>query len=294
MTQITVLPTIDSERIAYTNRNALALTRDRAFLLGEEAVNIIVRGTYSTPSGKKVSVADAVARAVSETQTIPPTATLPVPTRLEDEPTLTLSVANETTFQAVQRLQRAGKRPLALNFASGINPGGGFLRGSTAQEETLARSSGLYAAIKNNPMYRYHKVECERGMASEWAILSPEVPVFRADDGTLLETPWLCDILTCAAPKADHVGLERATPEMRTRIHRVLEIAYAYGYRSLVLGAWGCGAYHNDPVAVARFFRDALTQKYLGVFEEAVFAISDWSPDRRYLGPFRDTFAELG
>ncbi len=143
-------------------------------------------------------------------------------------------------------------------------------------------------------MYRYHKTDCPHGMASEWAILSPEVPVFRSDNGMLLETPWLCDILTCAAPKADIVGLDRATPAMQQRIHRVLEIALAYGYRSLVLGAWGCGAYHNDPHAVAGFFRKALTKTYLGVFEEAVFAISDWSPDRRYLGPFRDTFAELG
>ncbi|MBC8137517.1 MAG: TIGR02452 family protein [Fibrella sp.] len=294
MTHIIVLPVIDSERIAYANRNALAISRDRAFLMGEEAVNIIGRGTYSAPSGKLVAVADAVNRAVSETQSIPPTSALPIPTPLEDTARLTLSVANETTFQALQRLQRAGGQPLALNFASGTNPGGGFLRGSTAQEETLARSSGLYAAIKDNPMYRYHKTECERGMASEWAILSPGVPVFRADDGTLLETPWHCDILTCAAPKADIVGLERATTAMRKRVHRVLEIAYTYGYRSLVLGAWGCGAYHNDPTAVAGIFRDALTQTYLGPFDEVVFAISDWSLDRRYLGPFRDTFAELG
>lgn len=294
MTQIKPLPTRDSERIAYANKNALALTRDRAFLLGQEAVDIIERGTYVAPSGKTVSVADAIAHTISETRNYRPNDGLPVPTASDDVTELTLSVTNETTFEATQRLQRAGKTPLALNFASGTNPGGGFLRGSTAQEETLARSSGLYAAIKDSPMYRYHKTECPRGMASEWAILSPAVPVFRADNGMLLETPWLCDVLTCAAPKADIVGLDRATPAMRQRIHRVLEIAYARGFRSLVLGAWGCGAYHNDPFAVARYFREALTKTYLGVFDEAVFAISDWSPDRRYLGPFRDTFAELG
>ena len=59
-------------------------------------------------------------------------------------------------------------------------------------------------------------------------------------------------------------------------------------------GAWGCGAFHNDPYSVAAFFRDALTGKYRGDFEAAVFAIADWSPNRKFLAPFRDTFADLG
>ncbi len=59
-----------------------------------------------------------------------------------------------------------------------------------------------------------------------------------------------------------------------------------------MLGAWGCGAFHNDPHRTARDFRFALENDYGGVFSEVVFAIADWSPERRYLGPFRDVFAE--
>ncbi len=75
------------------------------------------------------------------------------------------------------------------------------------------------------------------------------------------------------------------------RIRRVLEIARAYGYASLVLGAWGCGAFRNDPQRTAADFRQALEQEHAGAFSEVVFAITDWSPERRFLGPFRDVFA---
>jgi uncharacterized protein (TIGR02452 family) len=61
----------------------------------------------------------------------------------------------------------------------------------------------------------------------------------------------------------------------------------------LVLGAWGCGAFGNDPFRTAHDFREALQRRFGGVFEEVVFAITDWTEDRRFLGPFRDTFSEI-
>ncbi len=73
---------------------------------------------------------------------------------------------------------------------------------------------------------------------------------------------------------------------------RVLSIARAYGYAELVLGAWGCGAFGNDPRQAARDFRNALEGEFNGAFREVVFAITDWSPERRFLGPFRDTFSD--
>ena len=238
---------------------------------------------------------DAIARSVAETVSLPPDAALPHPFPAAPAEMLTVSVANETSLSAAKRITDAGSRPLVLNFANAVEPGGGFLSGSTAQEEYLCRSSALYATIKHSPMYAHHRaMGADSFLATEWAILSPGVPVFRGDDGYLLTEPWQYDTLTCAAPVARAVGLERATPAMHTRIDRVLAIARAYGYRSLVLGAWGCGAFHNDPVAIAGFFRDALTGKYLGAFDEAVFAITDWLPERKYLSPFARAFAEIG
>ncbi|MFN2323948.1 MAG: TIGR02452 family protein, partial [Trueperaceae bacterium] len=93
-----------------------------------------------------------------------------------------------------------------------------------------------------------------------------------------------------AAPYAPAIGDERSADLLRARIHRVLAIAHAYGYRALVLGAWGCGAFANDPHRTAEDFRAALEGPFDGAFEEVVFAITDWSPERRTLGPFRDAF----
>jgi uncharacterized protein (TIGR02452 family) len=77
---------------------------------------------------------------------------------------------------------------------------------------------------------------------------------------------------------------------MQTRIRRVLAIARAFGYTGLVLGAWGCGTYGNDPARIAAIFHEALKEQ-AGAFQSVVFAIADWSPERRYLAPFRDLLA---
>jgi len=294
MTQIVVLPVADSDTLAHTNQENLLLDRSSARESARLTLSILESGTYHTDD-KTVSIADAVVNSIAQTVSLPPDATLTVsPEATTPAATLTISVANETSLSAAKRLLDSGKRSLVLNFANAVEPGGGFLTGSTAQEEYLCRCSGLYPTIQNNEMYAFHKAMGQDSfLASEWAILSPDVPVFRGDNGYLLLEPWNVSILTCAAPVARRVGLKAATEAMETRIDRVLQIARAYGYRSLVLGAWGCGAFHNDPVAIAGFFRDALIGEYLGAFDDAVFAITDWSPDRRYLAPFRNAFAEI-
>lgn len=117
------------------------------------------------------------------------------------------------------------------------------------------------------------------------------MPVFRHDDGTNLDQPWLLDVITCAAPFAPIVGQPESGELLERRIHRVLAIARAYGYTSLVLGAWGCGAFKNDPRRTAEDFRAALEGPFDGAFSDVVLAITDWSPERKTLGPFRDVFS---
>ncbi|HBR75644.1 MAG TPA: TIGR02452 family protein, partial [Cyanobacteria bacterium UBA11159] len=58
-------------------------------------------------------------------------------------------VRNETTLMGGERiaLTQKFKKIGVLNFASAKNPGGGFLRGTQAQEESLARSSALYKSL---------------------------------------------------------------------------------------------------------------------------------------------------
>jgi len=103
-------------------------------------------------------------------------------------------------------------------------------------------------------------------------------------------TSQLLSLITCAAPVASRIGQPESGDLLQKRIHRVLAIAHAFGYSALVLGAWGCGAFGNDPRRTGKDFRHALETDFSGAFAIVVFAITDWSPERRFLGPFRDVF----
>ena len=286
--QFIILPCMDNGDIAAMRRHELSLPRHIAEDLGRSAVEAADRGYYVADNGEKIFWKTAVEQAQNGKLSIPTEFHLPSGSGRFFSKTV-VQVCNETTLGAAERMIDRGLRPLALNFANGVNPGGGFLNGARAQEEALCRSSALYLTLLGDPMYENHRRR-PRQDSTDWAILSPDVPVFRVDNGRVLETPWLLSFVTCAAPYAPGVGQPESGNLLQCRIRRVLEIAKAYDYAALVLGAWGCGAFENDPERTAKDFRSALEGEFRGVFSEIVFAITDWSADRRYLGPFRDVF----
>ncbi len=289
MSQLHILPCLDSEQMASARRRELNIPRYTAAALGLSAVEAARDGVYISPAGHEIDWRDAVQAACDVKVSIPPEAKLPRNERTPFTETR-VQVTNETTLGASLRFIEQGLRPLALNFANGIQPGGGFLHGARAQEEALCRSSALYLTLVDDPMYEEHRKRPQPD-SSDWAIYSPDVPVFRTDDGTELPHPWLLSFLTCAAPYAPRIGQPQSGDLLQKRIHRVLAIARAYGYSALVLGAWGCGAFANDPHRTAVDFRQALENDFSGAFSDIVFAITDWLPERKYLGPFRDVFA---
>ncbi|MFQ3621667.1 MAG: TIGR02452 family protein [Spirochaetales bacterium] len=288
MPKLHFLPCLDSEERATARKRMLDFPIDVAASLGWSAWDAIRKGYYVTKAGEKVDWKEVVQAACDAKISISPDDPLP---QRENPlfPETRAQVTNETTLEAAKRLADQGLRPLALNFANGVQPGGGFLSGARAQEEGLCRSSALYATLEGDPMYAAHRKR-PRPDSTDWAILSPDVPVFRTDGGTELPQPWLLSFLTCAAPYAPKIGQPESGDLLQKRIHRVLSIARAYGYLALVLGAWGCGAFGNDPHRTARDFRQALETEFCGAFSEIVFAIADYSPERKTLGPFRDVF----
>jgi uncharacterized protein (TIGR02452 family) len=271
------------------------MDRGLAEALGRETVGILEAGWYRAPSGKVVDVRERLQAALAGTRTYGPGAALPESGPGERE--TRIEVRNETTLVAAERMARAGQRAAALNFASAMEPGGGFLRGARAQEESLARSSGLYACLRGNEMYEYHWAR-DDPMYADYVIYSPEVPVFRRDDGTLLEEPYGCSMITSPAVMAYEV-MDRM-PErageiegvMRGRMERVLRAARLHGHSHLILGAWGCGAFGNDGRMVAGLFGEALRGRHRGAFETVVFSITDWSEEKRFIGPFEAVFRE--
>jgi uncharacterized protein (TIGR02452 family) len=270
-------------------------SRAEAERLGLEAVEISKAGAYVAPSGRRVELHDAVARAVAASHDYLPDQVVAPPPRLAGARPH-ISVVNGTSLASARAIAARGSSPLVLNFASARSPGGGFLRGALAQEESLARSSALYACLVKSGMYAHHRASGDPTY-TDWMIHSAGVPVFRDDDGALLEEPYACTFLTAPAPNASVVlegephRRDEVTRVMEARISRALAICAAEGERHLVLGAWGCGVFGNDPHVVAGAFAAELEGAYAGHFDEVVFAILDWSDERRFLRPFVERFA---
>ncbi|MFF8835224.1 TIGR02452 family protein [Streptomyces sp. NPDC015130] len=254
---------------------------------------IVAAGGYVAPDGRTVSLAEALAAALAGTRLHGPE---PVPVTPGTDRTATLDVTGESSLAAARRMVRADPaRPVAvLNFASARNPGGGYLNGAQAQEEALCRASALHATLLRAPDYYAHHRADPDVFYTDRVIHSPGVPVFRDERGALLDEPFAVGFLTSPAPNAGVV--RRRTPEraaelpsaLAARAERVLETAAAAGYRRLVLGAWGCGVFQNDPAVVAAAFKALLTGdgRFAGHFEEIVFAVLDRSSGARTRAAF--------
>jgi uncharacterized protein (TIGR02452 family) len=262
-------------------------------MLGQETVRILEAGEYRTASGDTVRIAELVQRAIDGTVSYPHDEATPGFSRPGHA--TRIEVTNESTLEAARRLVNEGHRPAALNFASAKNPGGGFLGGARAQEESLARSSALYACINGNPMYTRHRASSDC-MYTSSMIYSPDVPVIRNDDGDLLTEPYLCAMITAPAVNAgavlkhDRGRAAEIRGEMERRVRKVLAIVAHHGHEAMVLGAWGCGVFRNDTEEIADLFCAALSTEFQGVFRHVIFAILDSSEDRHFIGPFERAF----
>ena len=271
----------------------MLIDRRQAAELGRETVSILEAGRYTTADGAVVEIRDLLSRAVAGTLSYPPDCDVPPPRAGEHATSITVS--NETTLEAARQFIESGHRPAVLNFASATHPGGGFRSGARAQEESLARSSGLFACLNGNEMYELHRAR-QDALYTDYVIYSPNVPVIRTDAGALIREPCLCCFITSPAVNANAV--RKYQPDrsneiqeaMRTRIAKVLRVAADHGHEMLVLGAWGCGAFGNDTRTIAELFHSALFGEFRGVFARVVFAITDWSTERRFIGPFRQLF----
>ena len=262
--------------------------------LAQENEQFIEAGFYRRTDGTKVLIGNAVQAAREGTRLYGPEpvevpSTEPVATRF--------AVTGGSSLWEARQLPA----PVAvLNFASARNPGGGYLNGAQAQEEALCRASALYTCLLEAPAYYEHHRAVRDPFYSDRVIHSPGVPVFRDDRGHLLDEPVEVGFLTSAAPNAGVI--RQQVPErtdeipaaLATRAARVLETTAANGYRNLVLGAWGCGVFQNDPAMVAGSFRDLLGPggRIEGTFEHVVFGILDRTPGAVVRQAFEDAFAD--
>lgn len=275
-----------------------------------ENERIIATGSYVNQHGARVELAAAVAAACRGTRSYSPDQTRQL---LEEQGVSTsgpgvrhetaFEVTGETSTGAGQRLVLTeGAADVAiLNFASARNPGGGYLGGARAQEEDLCRSSALYTTLlEARDYYDAHRADRDTRY-SHRVIFSPAVPVYRDKATRLLDAPYQVSYLTSPAPNAgalarhEPAALGEVEGLLTERAGRVLAVAAHHGVRTLVLGAWGCGVFRNDPATVARVFRGHLVDGgvFEGRFTRVVFAVYDTTSGKPTLAAFRATFKDL-
>jgi uncharacterized protein (TIGR02452 family) len=129
------------------------ISRSDAAAMGAEALKVCHAGRYTAPSGRVVELRDAIARAVAGTADFPPS--LALDTAPGGNRATRIEVVNVSTLSAARRLHDDGRDVVALNFASARKPGGGFLTGARAQEESLCRASALYACLEGQVRRRH-------------------------------------------------------------------------------------------------------------------------------------------
>jgi uncharacterized protein (TIGR02452 family) len=270
-------------------------------VIAEETVAIVERGSYQSPGGRTVDISPHVERCLADTEFFPPERLKRIrgevlavsPVGYETA----IEVRNETTLQGIARVLAVNGGPVtALNFASARNPGGGFLGGSQAQEESLARSSALYGSLLRAPEYYERHRRMKSCHYSDAMILSPDCPIIRDDDGELFEEPITATFITSPAPNAGAIAkndpeeIDQIPETFRQRAEYVLALAAHFGAPTLVLGAWGCGVFRNDPVVVAETFAGHLRGLWAGRFRRVIFSVLDTSASKEVIEAFRRAF----
>ena len=208
-----------------------------------------------------------------------------------------IRVSQFRSFQAAMKLHEEfpNKRIGVLNFASATNPGGGVTKGSAAQEESLCRVSSLYPVLATeyllNNFYIPNRLK-SNPLHDDTVIYTPDIIVCKSDNNnpTRLKKEELIkvDVLTCAAPNLrekpgnlynfDGNASIKISDEQLYQIHvkrakQILDVAIKNNIDILVLGAFGCGAFKNNPCVVAKAYKHILKgyKNYFDLIEFAIF-----------------------
>ena len=173
--------------------------------------------------------------------------------KIEKNHNVSFSVETVDTVSSLFRNRDKYKRIAILNFASYKHPGGGFIVGSQAQEESLCHESFLYNILKEfNGYYMKNSEKMNSGLYSNRALYSKDVYFERCDNVAI------CDVITCAAPNfsfaKQFVSRDINDKILKDRIRFILEIVKSNKIDAFITGAFGCGVFQQDPTTVANLF----------------------------------------
>lgn len=194
--------------------------------------------------------------------------------KILNEKTTEIIIEDADMVSAGKEYHSKGKTAL-LNFASYKNPGGMFINGSKAQEECLCHASYLYNVLKEfqSDFYDWNNKHKNKALYLNRGLYSPDI-LFQYG-----EVLFHCDVITCAAPnksaaqKYQNVSDKENTEVLKSRIKFTLDMAKDNNVDTLILGAYGCGVFGQDPTEVAEIFKECLQTTHKNCFSKVVFAI---------------------
>lgn len=265
-------------------------------------LQILDAGYFIAPDGRRFELEPALTKSIEGTTLYTPERAAAAQNNLvpRESQHVTIEVTDETTQIAARRLVETESVAdlVLLNFASARNPGGGFVSGAKAQEEDLCRCSVLYPCLLTQQAYYEVNRRHSSTLYTDHIIYSPNVPWFRSRSRDSPETMFLASVITAPAPNAgvelsrDPNAFPAIDAALRRRAGLVLAVAAENRHRTVLLGAWGCGVFRNDPAHVADAFGVWLeSPTFAGAFERVIFAIYDRSAQQSTLTPFKERFS---
>ncbi len=213
-----------------------------------------------------------------------------------------ITVTKCRTFEAAEKLSQKypDEKICVLNFASATNPGGGVRTGARAQEESLCRCSTLFPCLDTQKLtekyYNFH-INLRNTLYTHMCIYTPDIFVIKTDTNIperMTEDKWYkTDVITCAAPNLRHnpdmISKDELFSIHEKRAKMILTSAILNGDSVIVLGAFGCGAFKNDPFTVAKAYRRVLDELG-GYFKHIEFAVFCAGDETLNYDAFRKTF----
>jgi len=249
------------------------MNRNERASIARETLDIFQKGYYMKANGKIACQSRFSVEFISKRKLD----TLPAP---ESVFSPQYEVVNESVVDTIVR-HRDDKCGV-LNFASAKNPGGGFLNGSLAQEETLATSSDLYnSQLQAREFYDANR-SCRTALYTHNMIYSLGISFIRDGRMNLLQSPVYANVLTSPAVNAgafyknENGNKSTVIAVMEKRIRYILKILASKNNRAVILGAFGCGVFKNEPDDIAGIFHKLLKNEQMEKhFERIVFAVYD-------------------
>jgi len=187
-------------------------------------------------------------------------------------------VIDSDTVSAAVKYSEMGKT-CVLNMASASTAGGGSAEGHMAQEECLFRCSNLPCTVTQD----FYPLEEDEALYSNDVVFIKDVNYeymeFIQVDVVTVASVNLNANSTFDEETNQHIDgiVEREDDYwnvMLGKIRLMLSLAVNNDVEYIILGAWGCGVFKNDPYEVSEMFNEVLIDEgYAQLFKGVVFAI---------------------